>query len=86
LNYRLSKFERFLLEGGDKNMLNAKLLKGYLAKEGMNQGDLAEFLQMSQATISYYLTGKTAPDIVTGEKICDRLKIPMEERGLIFLA
>lgn len=67
-------------------MLNAKLLKGYLANEGMTQGDLAEFLQKSQATISYYMTGKTAPDIITGEKICNRLKIPMEERGLIFLA
>jgi len=67
-------------------MLNTRLLKGYMAKEGMNQGDLAEFLQMSQATISFYMTGKTAPDIITGEKICDRLKIPMEERGPIFLS
>lgn len=56
-------------------MLNANLLRGKMAENSYNQGQLAEKLGLSVGAMSNKLKGKTELTLKEISKLCELLKI-----------
>ena len=61
-----------------------KNIRKFRTKRHMTQDDLAERLFVSRQTVSNYETGKSNPDLDTGFKHFQRIKIPINRRNAAF--
>ena len=57
--------------------LNAKKLKLFLAENCMSQADLARACGITQAIVSFYLSGRNQPRLKTLGKIAKALNVPV---------
>lgn len=62
-----------------KNESLADKLKRYRLQVGFTQGNVAEVLNISRSTYTYYELGKTSPDPVTLNRIAKLFGVPVEE-------
>lgn len=63
----------------DVSQLNIELIKNKIFLKGMSQRAFAEFVGISSATLSLFLTGKNKPSGRTAGKIAKGLNIKVEE-------
>jgi DNA-binding XRE family transcriptional regulator len=61
------------------NQRFGRLMATRMTKKNVNQFDVASFCDVSQATISAYIYGKTSPRLDVALKICKFLDIQLDE-------
>lgn len=60
-------------------MINGNKIKGRIVELGMNQGDVAEKMKLSQPTLSQKLNNIRPMDLDEAEKLSEILMIPAEK-------
>ena len=54
-------------------------LRGFRLRAGFSQQNVADILNVSRSTYTYYETGKTTPDPTTLNRIAKIFAVPLEE-------
>lgn len=57
----------------------AERLRGFRLRAGFSQQNIADVLNVSRSTYTYYETGKTTPDPATLNRIAKILGVPLQE-------
>lgn len=57
------------------NTVFSQNLRKYMDRNGETQGDLSQFLGVSGATISFWLSGSRTPKLAMVDKLCEHYRI-----------